>query len=136
MAEPIPPVVFRQPPLAVLAALFLAVCVTPLAFAAPGLVALYLLPLGLLAWLLRTRTVAGPDGLRTRTLLRSRRLAWDELAGLRVLPRGDVHAVPAGDDADELPLPAVRARHLPLLAAASGGRIRDPGGVETAADQE
>jgi len=119
-----PTATFRLPLTGLVGVFALAVCTTPLAFAAPGLQALYLVPAGLAVWLLRTRTVAGADSVVAHRLLRSRRVAWSDVARLRVQERSWVRAV-LGDGA-EVVLPAVRARDLPLLAAVSGGWIGDP----------
>lgn len=116
-------VTFR-PPLTILIAVWgLAVCVTPVAFGVPGLQVLYLLPLGIVVWLLRTRTVAGPETLLTQRLLGTRSVAWSDLNGLRVDERSRVWAVRNGGE--EILLPAVRARDLPALATISRGRLPD-----------
>ena len=123
MAGP-PAVTFRLPTIGLVGVFALVLCATPVAFAAPGLQAVYLVPLALGVWLLRTRTVVDPASLRVHGLLRTRRLSWHDVARLRVPDRAWVHAVLA--DGAEVALPAVRARDLPRLAAASGGRIPDP----------
>jgi len=119
-----PTTTFRLPLTGLIGVFALAVCTTPLAFAAPGLPALYLVPAGIAVWLLRTRTVAGADAVVVHRLLGSRRLPWSDVDRLRVQERAWVRAVLGGGE--EISLPAVRARDLPLLAAVSGGRIDDP----------
>lgn len=119
-----PTVTFRFPLTGLIGAFALTVGVTPLATTAPGLLVLYLLPLGVVAWLLRTRTVAGADSLVVHRLLRTRRVPWSEVEGLRLEERSWVRAVLGSGE--EVALPAVRARDLPVLAAVSGGRIDDP----------
>ena len=52
-----PRAVFRVSPLMVLFALFLSVCAIPVAFGGPYLWLIYLVPLAVVAWTLRTRTV-------------------------------------------------------------------------------
>ena len=116
--------IFRTPPTAVLAALLLAVAATPFAFGAPGLYAIYLVPIGLVAWVLRTRTTADADGLVVRRVFSRRVLPWTSLKGLRLTTRSGVRAVLVDDT--EVALPAVRIRHLPALALISGGRLDDP----------
>lgn len=115
---------FRIPPIALLGVFGLALAATPVAFGLPGLQVLYVVPVGLGVWLLRTRTVAGPDGLVARRVLRSRTMPWSELDGLRVPERAWARAVLRSGE--EVPLPAVRARDLPVLAAVSGGWLSDP----------
>ena len=119
-----PRAVFRVSPLVVLFALFLAVCAIPVAFGAPYLWLIYLVPVGIVAWTLRTRTIVDADGLRVRRLVGGRRVPWDTLGGLRVDRRNVVHAVLT--DGGEVALPAVHTRDLHQLSVASGGRIPDP----------
>ena len=116
--------VFRVSPLTVLFALATALCATPVAFGAPFLWLVYLVPVGIIAWTLRTRTVVDGEGLRVRRLVGHRHLPWDAVEGLRVDERARVHAVLVAGG--EQALPAVRVRDLPVLAAASGGRVPDP----------
>ena len=118
-----PRAVFRVSPLMVLFALALGVCAIPVAFGAPHLWLIYLVPLGIVAWTLRTRTVVDAEGMRVRRLVGGRRVSWDEVGGLRVDRRNTVHAVLTGGG--EITLPAVHVRDLPALAVASGGRLPD-----------
>lgn len=119
------PIVTFRPPLTGLIAVYgLAVCVTPVAFGAPGLQLLYLLPLGILVWLIRSRTVVGPEKMVAHRVLGTRGITWAELEGLRVDNRSRVWAVLRGGG--EVRLPAVRPRDLPTLAKVSQGRISDP----------
>jgi hypothetical protein len=117
-------VTFRLPLTALLGVFGLIVCMTPVAFGAPGLQVLYLVPLIVAYWVVRTRTVVGPETLMTYRMWGSQRLAWSDLAGLRVDDQSRVWAVLHGGN--EVSLPAVRARHIPMLAAISGGRLPAP----------
>lgn len=117
-------VTFRVPLTALLGVFGLLVCMTPVAFGAPGLQLLYLLPLTLAFWVVRTRTVVGSETLTAYRIWGARRIAWSDLVGLRVDDRSRIWAVLPGGD--EVRLPAVRARHLPVLAAISGGRLPAP----------
>ena len=119
-----PTATFRPPLTGLIAVFGLTVCVTPVAFGAPGLQALYLLPLGVLVWLIRTRTEAGPEQVVAQRVLGTRSVTWSELEGLRVDERSRVWAVLRGGE--EVGLPAVRARDLPVLAKVSQGRLSDP----------
>jgi len=114
----------RTPRSALLAVLVLAICFLPLASAAPWLAVAWLVPLAAGAWVLRGGVDVDRDGLTVRALLGSRRLRWDEVAGLRAGPGGRLSVVLR--DGGSVRLPVVRARHLPLVAAASGGRVPDP----------
>jgi hypothetical protein len=121
---PAPTATFRIPLTALLGVFALAIGATPLALTVPGLQVLYVLPIGLAVWLLRTRTVASSDALVAHRMLRSRRLPWGEVDRLRVAERSWCRAVLS--TGEEVALPAVRARDLPVLAVVSGGRITDP----------
>lgn len=116
-------VVFRTPPTAHLAPLLLAVAATPFAFAAPGLVAIYLVPIAIVVWVVRNRTTADTTGLTARSTFGGRSLAWDRLASLK-LDRGRVSAVDTAGAVTRLP--GVRLRHLSLLSQVSNGRVPDP----------
>lgn len=99
----------------------LALCTVPLAFAAPWTPVLLLIPLVVALWVLRVGLDIADDGLTVRSLAGERRVAWDELAGIRVAPRGDLWLVTTAGT--EVRMPVMRARDLPRLAALSGGRI-------------
>ena len=114
-------VTIRLPLTALLGVFGLIVCMTPVAFGAPGLQVLYLIPLILTFWVVRTRTVIGPETLMTYRIAGSQRLNWTDLAGLRIDEQSRVWAVLHGGN--EVALPAVRARHIPMLATISGGRL-------------
>jgi Bacterial PH domain len=118
------PVVFRPARLSILAAILLAVCATPIAFAAPFLWLVYLVPLAMIFWVLRVQTVADAEAVTVRRIAGTRRVPWAEISSLRLSERAGVSAVLTGGD--ELPLPAVRVRDLPQLAAVSGGRLPSP----------
>jgi hypothetical protein len=113
--------VFRIPPLTILGAVLLAVCATPVAFGAPGFWLVYLLPVAVVLWVLRVRTTVDEEGLTVRRLVGSRRVRWSEIRSLHLRDKGGVRAVLT--DGAELPLPSVRVRDLPQLAAASGGHL-------------
>ncbi|QJY46976.1 PH domain-containing protein [Pseudonocardia broussonetiae] len=121
-----PAVVFQPSRLQLLVATVVALCATPVAFGAPYLWLLYLLPIGFAVWVVRTRTTVDADAVTIRSVLRRRRVPWSEISSLRLAGTGRVRAVL--NDGAELPLPAVGVRDLPQLAAASGGRLPDPAG--------
>jgi hypothetical protein len=113
--------VFRIPPLTILGAVLLAVCATPVAFGAPWFWLVYLLPVAVVVWVLRVRTTVDEEALTVRRLVGSRRVPWSEIRSLHLRDKGGVRAVLT--DGGELPLPSVRVRDLPQLAAASGGHL-------------
>lgn len=114
-------VTIRLPLTALLGVFGLIICMTPVAFGAPGLQVLYLVPLSLGFWVVQNRTVVGRDMVIAHRVWGSQRIIWSELAGLRVDDQSRIRAVL--HSGDEVGLPAVRARHLPILAALSGGRL-------------
>ena len=122
--EPAPRAVFRPSPLVVLVAFAFAFCATPFAFGAPLFWLIYLVPVAMIVWAVRTRTIVDPDGLTVRRVLGGRTVAWSAVSSLRLTKRTRVRAVLNGGD--ELTLPAVHVRNLPALAAASGGHLPDP----------
>jgi PH (Pleckstrin Homology) domain-containing protein len=120
--------IFRVPGIALLAVAFLMVCLIPTAFAdVPGLWVLYVIPLWLIVFVVRTRTVATAKGLSVRTMVGRRELPWEALKGLAITERAKVRAVLADDS--QVPLPSVRTRHLPVISLVSDGRITDPTGL-------
>lgn len=114
------PVIFRVPPVSVLAVLTLVVCVSPIAMSSWWLSWLFAVPLLVWVWIVRRRTVIDTENVTIRTVLGSRVIGWDEIRLLRVVGRHGVTAVLSGA---EVRLPEVRVRHLPLLAERSGGRL-------------
>ena len=102
----------------------LALCVVPLAFAAPWTPVLLLIPLAVALWVLRVGVDIADDGLTVRSLIGERHVLWTELAGIRVAPRGDLWLVTTRGT--EVRVPVMRARDLPRLADLSGGRIEVP----------
>lgn len=130
-APPEPPsrAVFRVSPLVVLVALTFAVCATPFAWAAPYLWLIYLIPVGIIVWTLRVRTVADPETVVVRRVVGGRKVPWSEIAKVRLgRARNPASARVSAvlTDGSELALPAVHVRDLPRLAAVSGGRLPDP----------
>ncbi len=109
---------------ALLPVVFLAVCVLPFAAASPAAALVLLLPLLAAVWVLRVGVDVDDSALTTHGLLRSRRVAWDDLAGIRVVRGARLRLVTRGGA--EVRLPVLRARDLPRLAGWSGGRFDVP----------
>jgi len=118
--------VFRMPLVALAGVVLLAAGATPVAFAAPFLWLVYLVPMALAWCVIRYRTEADAAGIAVRHAFSSRQLSWDEIAGLRLRGSGWVRAELR--DGDRLALPAVRTGDVPALALVSGGRLADPRG--------
>jgi hypothetical protein len=118
------PARLRMPRTALLPVALLALCMVPLASAAPWTPVLLLIPLAVALWVLRVGVDIADDGLTVRSLVGERRVPWTELVGIRVAPRGDLWLVTIRGT--EVRMPVLRARDLPRLAALSGGRIEVP----------
>jgi Bacterial PH domain len=121
------PVVIRLSPMAHFAVGFLALGMLALvlswpAWAAPVLV----IPVILSACIIRLRTVADRDTVTARRLLSSETVRWEDIEGLR-FGRASWARAQLKDDR-ELLLPAVTFATLPLLTAASAGRVPNPYG--------
>ena len=129
------PTTFRAVSLPALVAVgFVAISTSPIGFLGGPWWLLFLVPLAMAWWVVRTRTVVDADALRVVSAVGSRRLPWGEVATLRVPDRGWVRAVRS--DEGELALTGVRARDLGRVAAASGGRITMPTPEEVTAARE
>lgn len=120
--------VLSHPGSAYLIVAFLALCVTAMV-QIPLAALLYLLPLAAAGYIARTATVVDDNGLTARALLGSSKVAWSELSGLQLQPKGAVYAVDR--DGTKLRLPCVRSTKLQPLIAASHGRIPDPAAPRT-----
>lgn len=116
--------VFKPPMISLVVLAFLVVCESTVALALPWFWLLYLIPLAGAVWVLRTRTVIDADTVVVRRVFGRRVLPWSGIAELRLRDRGWLAAVLA--EGGEVVLPEVRARHLPVLALITGGRIADP----------
>lgn len=120
---------FRLTRISLLAVFVVLLGVTPIAWVAPWLLVMYLIPLVLLIWLLRIRTVVDTEMLSTRSLTGSARFRWDEVRSFRLDEKKWLRAVLTSGK--EVRLPAVRVRDLPRLSALSGGRLSDPATTAT-----
>lgn len=115
---------FRRPRTELIFVGLLAIFVLPLATSRPWYALLWLMPIGAAAYVLRIGVDVDEDGLTVRAVAGSRRLRWDEVAGLSADRYGRLSAVLRKGGA--IRLPVLLARHLPLIAEASGGRVPDP----------
>lgn len=131
------PAVFTVPPAALLAAIFLALCVSPIAFQGGAWFLLFLIPVVVVVLVLRVRTIVDPGGLHVRTVTTTT-LPWSQVATLRVADRAWVRAVPVegARGGRELTLVNVRVRDLARVGEASGGRIAVPAPADVAAAEE
>ncbi|SDE20038.1 PH domain-containing protein [Blastococcus fimeti] len=118
------PARFRMNRTSLLPVLVFAFCLIPLSAASSWLLLLLLVPAVVAAWVWRTGFDIDAGAITVRTLAGRRRVPWTELAGVRVGERADLWLVTTGGT--EVRLPAVRARDLPAIGRASGGRIPVP----------
>jgi hypothetical protein len=100
------------------------VCVIPVATARPWTLVFLLLPVAAAVWVLRVGVDVDDDGLAVRSAVGTRRVLWDELAGIRIGRRRGLWLVTTRGT--EVRLPVLRVGDLPRLAALSGGRIPAP----------
>jgi hypothetical protein len=111
---------FRHHSAIAIAGLVTLIGAVPLVAAAPYTAPIALVPLAVAIWAWRAGTDAGPEGLRVRALLGTRRLAWAQINEILPLERRQVAAILADDTA--VVLPAVSPADLPRLAAAAPHR--------------
>jgi hypothetical protein len=111
-------------PMAHFAVGFFALSLLIFVFTWPWTTPILLVPLLLSMAIIRWRTVADEETVTARTLLGSTTVRWADIEGLRFEKTGWARAhLRAGG---ELRLPAVTFATLPLLTAASGGRVPNP----------
>jgi len=84
---------------------------------------LMLLPIAVIVWIARTRTVVSETGLDLRRVFSSRHLDWEQIKGVSIPKRGYVRAHLA--DESVVALPAVGYDQLRKLITASEGRLPD-----------
>jgi len=119
------PVVVRIPAIAHVAVGFFAFGLLALVFAGPAWCAVLLVvPVFLSFAVIRYRTVADHDGVTARSLLSRRTVAWQDIKGLQFTKT--MWAQAELTDGSFLQLPAVTFATLPLLTAASDGRVPNP----------
>jgi hypothetical protein len=119
------PVVIRISPIAHFAVGFLALGLLALVFAGPPwFVLLLVIPVLLSLVVVRYRTVADSATVTARSLVGSRTVGWNDIDGLRFDKSS--WATAQLKSGAELRLPAVTFNTLPLLTAASGGRVPNP----------
>ncbi|MCD2197031.1 PH domain-containing protein [Actinomycetospora endophytica] len=113
---------------------FLALCLSPIAFQGGPWFLLFLIPLAVAVWVVRSRTRVDEAGLHVRGVVGTRSMPWSEVSGLRLPEKGWVRAVQT--DGAELELRGVRIRDLGRVGEASGGRISAPTPAEAEAAAE
>ena len=126
-SAPAEPVVIRMSPMAHFAVGFLALGTLALVLSWPVWAApVLIIPAILSAAIIRLRTVADRDTVTARLLLSSETVRWEDIEGLRFGRASWARA--QLKDGRELLLPAVTFATLPLLTAASAGRVPNPYG--------
>ena len=109
---------------ALLPVAFLTLCLLPLATVSVWSLLLLLVPAAIAAWVVRAGVDIDDGGLTVRSMLGQRRVPWNQLAGVRVAPRGELWLVTT--EGTEVRVPVLRVPDLPRLAALYGGRIDVP----------
>jgi hypothetical protein len=117
-------VVIKISPIAHIAVGFLTLGLLIPVLAWPPSAPLLVIPVVLSALIIRLRTVADDRGVTVRTLFGSQTVGWDDIDGLR-FHRGSWGRAHLKSGA-EVRLPAVTFATLPLLTAASSGRVPNP----------
>lgn len=124
MSQP-SPLVIRISPMAHIAVGFITLGIFALIYALPGWSwVLLLIPVLASTVIARYRTVADADTVTARTLVGSQTVPWTDIDGLRFTRSAWARA--RRRDGSEITLPAVTFATLPLLTAASGGRVPNP----------
>lgn len=85
---------------------------------------LFVLPVLQIVWMMRLKTIITETGLTAVSTFSRRDVAWEQISGLQFRKWGAVRAVLV--DKSQVKLPAITFRDMPLLSAASRGRIPDP----------
>ena len=118
-------VVIRMSPMAHFATVFLAAGLLVLIPALPvWTAALLLIPIAASLAVVRLRTVADRNSVTARSLVGSRTVGWDDIEGLQFTRSAWARAHLRGGS--RLVLPAVTFATVPMLTAASGGRVPNP----------
>lgn len=99
----------------------------------PWLAWTFLIPVLLVLWIRRLRTEISPEAITAVGTFGTTQVAWEDVKGLRFAKFGSARAECV--DGSSVRLPAVTFRDLPLIAAASGGRIPDPYAAHRAATE-
>jgi hypothetical protein len=119
------PVVVKIPPTAHLAVGFFTLALLTMVLAQPIWFApLLVIPVIASVAIARYRTVADHDTVTARTLLSSRTVPWSDVDGLRFDKNS--WALAHRKDGSEFRLPAVTFATLPVLTAATDGRVPNP----------
>jgi hypothetical protein len=118
-------VVVKIPPTAHLAVGFFTLALLTMVLAQPVWFApLLVIPVIASVAIARYRTVADHDTVTARTLLSSRTVPWSDVDGLRFDKNS--WALARRKDGSEFRLPAVTFATLPVLTAATDGRVPNP----------
>lgn len=97
------------------------VCALPLATASPWLLLVLLAPAAWISHVLRSGVEIDDDGLIVRALFGSVRIPWARITGVLIGKRHELSVATVGGGS--IRLPNLRARDLPRLYEATGGRL-------------
>lgn len=118
------PTVIKVSPMAHLAVAFTTLGLLVPVLTWPLTAPLLIIPVLLSALVIRLRTVVDRRGVQVRSLWSSQAVCWDDIDGLRFNKGSWARA--QLKDGTQLRLPAVTFATLPLLAAASEGKVPNP----------
>ena len=94
----------------------------------PGFAWTIVVPLALIWWIRRLKTVVDEQGITAVGTFKTVRIPWHDVNGLR-FPKWSPVCVVLNDDSS-VRLPSVSFNDVPALAKASGGRVPDPFAAE------
>lgn len=116
--------IFKTPMVALVGVAFFALCESTVALTSYWAALLYLIPVAAVIWIVRTRTVIDSEQVVIRRVLGKRVINWSDIAYLRVREYKWIAA--RLTNGKEVPLPAVRTMHVPVLSLITKGRVGDP----------
>lgn len=115
------PVRLQRNRIALVPAVVAVVCALPLATASPWLLFILLAPAGWISYVLRSGVDVDDEGVLVRALFGSMRIPWTRITGVLIGKRQELSVATVGGGA--VRLPNMRARDLPRLYEATGGRL-------------
>lgn len=107
--------------IALVPAVVAVVCALPLATASPWLLLLLLLPAAWISYVMRSGVDVDDEGMVVRALFGSVRIPWQRITGVFIGQYQELSV--ATIEGSTVRLPNLRARDLPRLYEATGGRL-------------
>jgi len=107
--------------IALVPAVMAVVCALPLATASPWLLFLLLVPAAWISYVMRSGVDVDDEGMVVRALFGSVRIPWQRITGVLIGQRQELAVTTV--EGRTVRLPNLRARDLPRLYEATGGRL-------------